>query len=295
VGSGVPSSGFVTDRSLCNFSLFRFLRRVGSSTHLYGTRVNQDSSDFCYSSDMDEMNHPDEPRDLDLSSLTFDEFVAFFFAREVVPDEEQYDYFLTDLHGEKYSESVPTSPEVLVNHLTKLFAQFGQIASRYSFAQVDQGVWGIWGANLRLYELLFEPSVPLPLRLDCIRSTYHVYSDYVSKLETEPDSKIESGFYMWWDLILHGFWGSSRPVIAGTWRGDSSKLDAESRVLLDVLFETLTQILAIPNRTCQQSALHGLGHLYHPQVHDAVQRFIDTNPTAYSLKWLEQCRDCNVL
>jgi hypothetical protein len=119
--------------------------------------------------------------------------------------------------------------------------------------------------------------------------------DYVSKLEREPDPEIESGFYMWWDLILHGFWNSSRPAMAGTYRGDASKLDAESRVLLDVLFETLTRILAIPNRASQQSALHGLGHLYHPHGYDAVQRFIDTNPSGFSLEWLEQCRDCRVM
>ena len=124
---------------------------------------------------------------------------------------------------------------------------------------------------------------------------YHVYSDYVSKLEREPDPEIESGIYMWWDLILHGFWNSSRPRIVGTWRGDASKLDAESRVLLDALFETLTRILAIPSRASQQSALHGLGHLHHPQGHDAVQRFIDKNPPVFCLKWLEQCRDCNVM
>ena len=51
----------------------------------------------------------DEPRDLDLSSLTFDAICAFFFAREVVPHDEQYGYFLTDLHGETYFESVPSS------------------------------------------------------------------------------------------------------------------------------------------------------------------------------------------
>jgi hypothetical protein len=241
---------------------------------------------------MNESNHlDDEPRDLDLSSLTFDEFAEFFLAREVVPDDEQYGYFLTDLHGETYFESVPSSPEVLVNHLKKLFTEFGQIASKYTLAQVDQGVWGMWGANLRLYELLFGPPVPVTSRLDCIRSMYHVYSDYVSKLEREPDPEIESGFYMWWDLVLHGFWDSSRRPS----RGEASRLDAESRVLLDVLFETLTRILAIPNRASQLSALHGLGHLYHPQVRDAVQRFIDTNPTGFRLKWLEQCRDCNVL
>ena len=237
----------------------------------------------------------DELRDLDLSSMSFEEFTEFFFAREVVPDEEQYDYFLTDLRGEKYFESIPSSPEVLVNHLARLFSEFGQIASKFTLAQVDQGIWGMWGANLRLYEFLFISSVPLESRLNCIRSMYHIYYDYVSQLEREPDPEIESGIYMWWDLILHGFWDSSRPVIAGTWQVDASKLDAESLVLLDVLFETLTQILAIPNRASQQSALHGLGHLYHPRVHDAVQRFIDMNPSGFSLKWLEQCRDCNVM
>ncbi len=238
----------------------------------------------------------DELKDLDLASPSFDEFVAFFFAREVVPDDEQYDLFLIDLHGEKYFESIPSSPTVLVTHLTRLFLEFGQIARRYTLAQVDQGVWGMWGANLRLYEFLFDSSVPLAARLSCIRSMYHVYSDYVSKLETEPDPDSDlSGFYMWWDLILHGFWDSSRLVVAGTWKGDASKLDSESRVLLDVLFETLKRILALPSRESQRSSLHGLGHLYHPHVRDAVQQFIDANESDFSLKWLEQCRDCNVL
>jgi hypothetical protein len=235
----------------------------------------------------------DESRNLDLSALSFEHFTEFFFAREVVPDKEQYDYFLTDLHREKYSESVPSSPEVLVNHLEMLFREFGQIARKYTLAQVDQGIWGMWGANLRLYEFLFASSVRLESRLNCIRSMYHVYSDYVSQLEREPDLG-ESGIFMWWDLVLHGFWDSSRPNIPGTWRGDASKLDSESHIMLDVLFETLTRILAIPNRVSQQSALHGLGHLYHPDVHDAVQFFIDTNPTKFRLEWLEQCRDCDV-
>ena len=82
-------------------------------------------------SHLNESNHLDgEPRGLDLSSLTFEEFAAFFFAREVVSDDEQYGYFLTDLHGETYFESVPSSPEVLINNLTKLFTQFGQIGSK---------------------------------------------------------------------------------------------------------------------------------------------------------------------
>ena len=182
----------------------------------------------------------------------------------------------------------------LLNHLTRLFSEFGQIANRFTLAQVDQGVWGILGANLRLYEFFFDPSIPLEDRTAAIRSMYHVYSDFVSKLQAELGPDL-SGFYMWWDLTLHGFWTPPRPFIPGTWRGDASKLDAESRVLLDVTFETLKRILALPSRECQKAALHGLGHLYHPDVRDAVQEFIDANKSDFTLKWLEQCRDCDVL
>ena len=235
----------------------------------------------------------DELKNLDLSSKTFDEFVEFFFARRVVSDKEQFDYFLTDLAGEQYDEAVPSSPAVLVKHMTKLFSEFGQIANKYSLAQVDQAVWGILGEKLRLYEFLFDTSVPLPNRLECIRSMYCVYSDFVAKSEADPDPDL-SGFWMWWDLVLHGFWTPPRPFVAGTYRGDASKLDSESRVLLDVMFDTLKRILDLPHRETQRCALHGLGHLHHPGVHDTVQRYMDANKSEFPLAWLEQCRDGTV-
>jgi len=231
-----------------------------------------------------------ELKNLDLSSKTFDEFVEFFFARRVVSDNEQFDYFLTDLAGEQYDEAVPSSPTVLVKHMTKLFSEFGQIANKYSLAQVDQAVWGILGEKLRLYEFLFDTSVPLPNRLECIRSMYCVYSDFVAKSEADPDPDL-SGFWMWWDLVLHGFWTPPRPFVAGTYRGDASKLDSESRVLLDVTLDTLKRILDLPHRETQRCALHGLGHLHHPEVQNTVQHYIDANKSEFPVAWLEQCRD----
>src|SRR5258705_10773372 len=116
-------------------TLFSLLCRIPlvRDRHLIGTQALfiQFGYPCALDSDMNESNHlDDEPRDLDLSSLTFDEFEAFFFAREVVSDDEQYGYFLTDLHGETYFDSVPSSPEVLINNLTKLFTQFGQLGSK---------------------------------------------------------------------------------------------------------------------------------------------------------------------
>jgi hypothetical protein len=174
--------------------------------------------------------------------------------------------------------------------MTKLFSEFGEIAPKYSLAQIDQGIWGILGENLRLYEFLFDASVPLPNRLKCVRSMYYVYSDFVAKSDADPDPDL-SGFWMWWDLVLHGFWTPPRPFVAGTYRGDASKLDSESRVLLDVMFETLKRILDLPHAETQRCALHGLGHLHHPEVRETVQHYIDVNKSQFRLAWLEECRD----
>ncbi len=233
-------------------------------------------------------------RILDLSSKTFEEFVAFFFARELVPDDEQFDYFLREPSGQQYDEAVLSSPDVVVGHMTKLFSEFGRIAPRYSLAQLDQGVWGILGANLRLYELLWDTSVPLPQRVQCIRSMYSVYSDFVSA-SNEDVSK--TGFSMWWDLILHGFW-AWQTVEQRSEGGGRSRLDIESRLLLDAMFETLQRILDLPGWSSQECALHGLGHLHHGEVRKTVQEFIDSHRnelTQQRFQWAEECRDGTVL
>ena len=237
----------------------------------------------------------DELNTLDLSSRSFDQFVEFFFNRDVMQDEKQFNYFLTDLAGERYDEAVPSSPEVVVKHMTKLFVEFGVIAPKYSLAQIDQGIWGILGENLRLYELLWDSSVPLENRVQCIRSMFSVYADFVSKSKVEV---MENCFDMWWDLILHGFWFQQKLSKLHTKVGEVSKLDTESRLLLDVMFDTLTQILGLPDARTQGYALHGLGHLHHPAAPEAVQTFIDnhkTDLTEQGLRWLEQCRDGTVM
>lgn len=232
---------------------------------------------------------------LDLSSKTFEGFVAFFFARDVVSDDEQFDYFLREPSGEQYDEAVSSSPEIVIGHMTKLFSEFGHIASMYSLAQLNQGIWGLLGENLRLHELLWDSSVPLEERVQCIRSMYSVYSDFVSKSEVEA---MENCFDMWWDLILHGFWFQPKLFEQRIQMGDVSKLDTESRRLLDVMFETLKHILDLTDARTQGYALHGLGHLHHPGVRETVQKFINTHKaelTEQGLQWLERCRDGTVM
>jgi hypothetical protein len=234
-------------------------------------------------------------RTLDLCSKSFEEFVAFFFARDVVADEQQFLYFLRDPSGQSYDEAALSRPDVVVSYMTRLFLEFGQIAPKYSLAQLNQGIWGILGENLRLHELLWDSSVPLEMRIQCIRSMYSVYSDFVSTSKVEV---MENCFHMWWDLILHGFWVQRKLFKQHTEMGDVSKLDTESRRLLDLMFETLERILGLPDGRTQECALHGLGHLHHPKVRETVQKFIDSHKSEWTeqgLRWLEECMDGTVM
>ena len=64
------------------------------------------------------------------------------------------------------------------------------------------------------------------------------------------------------------------------------------------MLEILVKILALNEGRCEQFALHGLGHLIHPQKAVVVQKFIDDNRNNFDedgIAWLEQCRDGTVM
>jgi hypothetical protein len=212
-----------------------------------------------------------------------------------VPDEEQFDSVLRNALGQQFEGVETSSPAIIVSHMTRLFSEFGAIAPQYSMGQIDQGIWGILGERLRLCELLWDESVPLPERAACIRSMCSVYSDFLCGRHPGP---LDSGFYMWWDLILHGFWCQWGPNGRRTQWGDLSSLNADSTALLDVMFETLKRILELDDERVQGCALHGLGHLHHPGVPELVQKYIDGHKSEYTdegLRWMEQCRDGTVM
>jgi hypothetical protein len=64
-----------------------------------------------------------------------------------------------------------------------------------------------------------------------------------------------------WDSLAYSWYCGNR---------DRSK-GGEDLEMQDVMFETLVQILALPSEACQEAALHGLGHLHHPDSEKAVQ------------------------
>ena len=65
---------------------------------------------------------------------------------------------------------------------------------------------------------------------------------------------LDTSIYMWWDSQAYDYFMGHR---ARSNEGEESRIQ-------DVMFEVLEEILKLPAEHCQTAALHGLGHLMHP-------------------------------
>lgn len=229
----------------------------------------------------------------DLSQLSFEEFVSLFFDHDITTEEHWYqspDFTNID----DFDDEGVRSPSVVVAHMTRLFTNFANVVSQFSLPQINSAVWAMftYGA-FRLQKHLWLPSVALAERLDCIHSMYFVFSDFVAK-STVP--VMENCFSMWWDLIAKGFW--EQLLLDDIKEGDIAALNEERRTLLDAMLGTLSKILALPDKRTQGYALHGLGHLHHPGVRQAVQQYLDRHRNELppeGIRWVEMCRDGTVM
>ena len=231
----------------------------------------------------------------DLSRLNFDEFLSFFFDHDIETEEFWFqDPDLSDSYS--FNDDGVAAPAVIIDHLTGLFADFANIAARFSPQQINSGIWAMFsgGGPFWLQKHLWLPSVPLPQRLGCIRSMYFVYAEYVAKSTVQV---MENCFSMWWDFLAKSFWENLH-FNGSVAEGDLRYLNEQQKTLLDSMFETLSRILGLPDHRSQECALHGLGHLHHPDSPVIVQHWLDKHRQELSLDaihWVEQYRDGTVM
>jgi hypothetical protein len=220
--------------------------------------------------------------EFDLSSLSYPQFVAFIFERPVVASvKEEFDLFLLGIEN-----IFASSPSTVLAHLQAMCRDFSELTKAYSEDQLDQGLWALFGGAISCEDNLFDPTVDLRLRIDCIESMYLPFSDYVAR---SAMGKRDSFYWMWWDMILHTFW-----QMADGYNCDYAALSADGRQMLEAIYQTLLKILALEHQGCQWSALHGLGHLHHPLCGETVQKYLDTHRnelTVEDVRWIEACRD----
>ena len=224
--------------------------------------------------------------DFDLSTLTPAQFSTFFFDRPIVEGvDANYKLFLGEFEAFDVS-----NPAAIVANVEAMCRSFAELAKVYSPEQLDQGLWAVFDSVPHYATYLFDPTIEIGLRIDCVESMYLPFRDVVARRTTNVK---ESCYWMWWDIILHGL----RPA-PKEYKYGYSILTSDQSQMVETIFQTLSKILALDHRGCQICALHGLGHLYHPSLEKLVQGYLDKHHSEFSaedVKWIEDCRDSSAL
>jgi hypothetical protein len=246
---------------------------------------NEDESTFVW---------VDGPGDtyFDLSTLTYDQFTAFFFDRPIVAFDESYGLFRG---GVDYF--VASDPTVVVSNLRSTCRNWAHLREIYSYEQMEQGsAFALFGLGIECQQFLLDPTVSVALRLECVESMYFPFADVVRmpKGKNSPPRGLPStmdadDYFMWWDSILFDFWHRF-----DNGRNDYSAAREDLRLILGAIHRTLEKILQLPDRYCQLCALHGLGHLHHPLVGETLQAYVVANLGFLSESDLEYIKDCRV-
>ncbi len=197
-----------------------------------------------------------QKRSYDLRTASFDQFVDFFF------DRSGTDWFTDYFHEEAYD------PTLCIEYYIRLFRNPGFLLNCYTHEQLEQGFWAMLPDSLAVSvsALLWEAAVPLARREECIRAMYYLYEDLFSRHEMDTCD------WMWWHLIV-----TSQQFCAHNKSEQKHSVKITKR-LKDVIFETLCEILKLPSRACQASALHGFNHLRHRDTEGVLRRHLKEHP-----------------
>lgn len=189
---------------------------------------------------------------IDPSKMTYREFVKFAFDHPVTDPQWYFD----DAWEYEVAE-----PSTVLGYLTQLFRDPSSLLEEYDRDQLEQGFWFVPSA-CGFHDLLWDKAVPWPVRRECI----HAMADLFEKLFAKDP--LDTSSWMWWDQLAdqYGMMQNGVPV------------DEDDAMIQDAMFKALADILRIDSRTCQRSALHGLGHLRHRDAAKAVAEFLESHP-----------------
>jgi len=128
---------------------------------------------------------------------------------------------------------------------------------------VCQGFWFlISGAPGGLEDVLWNTGVPWKARAELIQSTVDLYRRFFAY------DVLDTSAHMFWDALAYGYCVPTR----------HPESDAEDRRVQKAMFAALQQILGIDSLACQLAALHGLGHLRHPETESTTTKYLERNP-----------------
>src|SRR5579862_2765031 len=188
---------------------------------------------------------------IDITGISFDSFVSFIFDRPVPPDGQRQCWYWTT--------EATFDPARLASHYVRLFSQPRFLLDKFSKSQLEQGFWAIPSSTLNcsVQELLWTDNLDFHVRAECVHAMYHLFERLFSV------EHLETAAHMWWDALCFDWQCGNRSRDRG----------GEDQLMQDVMFETLAQILKLESAQCQADALHGLGHLHHPNTANLIAQF----------------------
>jgi hypothetical protein len=195
---------------------------------------------------------------VDLTNSSFDDFVAFLFDRDVSLESKGEDYWYWHVEVEFDARQIGA-------YYVQLFRQPEFLLTRFTKLQLEEGFWAIQVPNLEcsVSRIIDDSDLPISTREECIRSMADLFKHLFA---AEP---FDTAVQMWWDSLCYDWHCGNRNRERG----------GEDLELQDIFFQTLADVLSIDSWTCQKAALHGMGHLHHPQTKDLIERFIEDNPS----------------
>lgn len=204
----------------------------------------------------------------DLRNATLDQFAQYIFENAESKWKDECD------------PAVDLNPSEFATLYTKLFSNPTFLLDRFTLKQLECGFWEIQSCNMpgNAGEIIFDGTVPFELRRLCIESMYSLYDNIfaIPLLPLICD--------MWWDGIAYGYCC-----------GNYSRKNEDQRQLQDVMFSTLCRILALSSEPCQYGALHGLGHLLHPDTKQVIEEFLRSHKSFEGEAYARACIAGNIM
>ena len=194
-----------------------------------------------------------------ISSSSFEEFIFFLFDHNVIEAPEKE----VDPEPWYYHAEVEFNPVLIARYYIRLFKEPEFLLSKYSLDKLEQGFWAIQSSNIEcaVTEVIWDENIPFDTRKECVKSMYCLYKKLFLK------ESLDTSVNMWWDSLAYDWCCGNRS------RGNGG----EDKEMQDVMFETLTNILNLKSDTCQFAALHGLGHLMHPETENLIKDLVSKN------------------
>lgn len=193
---------------------------------------------------------------IDLRGATYEEFIDFVFDRPVNPVTDGR----TRPSGWYWEIEILFDPSAFAAFYIRLFTEPAELLAKFTGEQLEQGFWvlqcsGIeWGVS----DLIWSQELPFQVRASIVRSMFELFAKLfaVNPLDTSPG--------MWWDSIAYDWHCNIRARANG----------GEDLLMQDVMFETLQKILHLRPRHVRMAALHGLGHLHHPNTQPVIDDWL---------------------